>query len=387
MKKIAVICSEKARPFDLNEGAVTHVTTTINSYLSENFEVRTYYGGEASTNEASYIHIPICAQDRKKNWYNTLREPAYSYLRKIADEINIWQPDIIYIHNRPHYILWLKPLINYQAYWVLHEHNTQLSDSIPWLKAYRILKSCNLLVGVSKYVVNEIVSKRFKMLADKGLVARNGVDTSAFCPVSSVQEKQKLREQYKLPADKTIILYTGAIRPRKGVLHVVKAFLEVFTERQDICLVLAGGKVVSSQRDEWYYQKVMNLVKSNPTSICFLDYLKIDQMPGLYKTSDIYCAMPEWEEPLGLVFLEAQASGLPVITTRSGGIPEIVIDNETGFILDKPVDKAKTVKCLKQLIEDKNIRLEMGKKAKVFCEEISQWDNTLDALIKRLNGE
>ena len=383
MKKIAVICSEKARPFDLNEGAVTHVTTAINSQLSKNFDVRTYYGGAPSTSLANYIQVPVNTEDRKKQWFNTLREPAYPYLAKVADELNLWQPDIIYIHNRPHYILYLKPLIKFQAYWVLHEHNNQLSDTFSWFKSYTILKQCNLLVGVSNYVVSEIV-QRFKMFKAKGLVVRNGVDIQAFCPVSSEQEKRKLREFYKLPLDKTIVLYTGAIRPRKGVLHVIKAILELYKERQDICLVIAGGKVVSSRRDEWYYRKVINLVRDNAEAVRFLDYLTIAQMPDLYKTADIYCAMPEWEEPLGLVFLEAQASGLPVITMRRGGVPEVVIDQETGFIVDNPSDRVYVIEYLNQLVSNLNKRMEMGKMSRRHVEITSSWESTIKGLIARL---
>lgn len=105
------------------------------------------------------------------------------------------------------------------------------------------------------------------------------------------------------------------------------------------------------------------------------------EVVDLYHRADIFLltsvtADDGDKEGQALVLQEAQACGLPVISTFHNGIPEGVINNETGFLV-KEKDAASTADCLCKLIEDKQLRTEMGRRGRKFVEE--KYDN------KRLN--
>lgn len=109
------------------------------------------------------------------------------------------------------------------------------------------------------------------------------------------------------------------------------------------------------------------------------------ELPGLYQSMDVFC-MPcssRWGglevEGLGLVFLEAAASGLPVIAGDSGGSPETVLPGETGFVVSSVSDIAEGLSIL---LDNPKQATEMGAKGRIFVEAEFTWDR----VVERLHG-
>ncbi len=92
-----------------------------------------------------------------------------------------------------------------------------------------------------------------------------------------------------------------------------------------------------------------------------------DALPALYADADVF-VWPGFKEAYGLVYLEAMASGLPVIGGRNGGVPDIVLDGKTG-ILAPPEDSAAQAAAIRQLIEDADLRRRMGPAARTHVAE------------------
>lgn len=82
-------------------------------------------------------------------------------------------------------------------------------------------------------------------------------------------------------------------------------------------------------------------------------------MRGVYDAADIVCQVSRWEEAFGWVIAEAMAYGKPVIGTRVGGIPEVVADQQSGFVLDRGDVSAIADRILK-LVNDPELRARMG---------------------------
>jgi glycosyltransferase involved in cell wall biosynthesis len=80
---------------------------------------------------------------------------------------------------------------------------------------------------------------------------------------------------------------------------------------------------------------------------------------GVYAAAEIVCQMSRWEEVFGFVIAEAMASGKPVVATRVGGIPELIDDGQTGFLVDRGDHQAMADKIL-ALLADANLRRSMG---------------------------
>ncbi len=88
-----------------------------------------------------------------------------------------------------------------------------------------------------------------------------------------------------------------------------------------------------------------------------------------------------WQEPFGLVNIEAMSTGLPVISTQVGGIPEIVVNGKTGFLVP-PNDTHALVEAIETLLDDDQLRITMGREGRRRVERSFTWKNHIEKLIK-----
>jgi glycosyltransferase involved in cell wall biosynthesis len=93
----------------------------------------------------------------------------------------------------------------------------------------------------------------------------------------------------------------------------------------------------------------------------FLGVVARDQLGEFYNAADIF-AFPGLREPLGMVYLEAQACGLPVVAFRNGGVPDAVVEGGTGLLVE-PMDCAGFTAALTRLIRQKRLRRSLGEAA------------------------
>jgi phosphatidylinositol alpha-1,6-mannosyltransferase len=115
----------------------------------------------------------------------------------------------------------------------------------------------------------------------------------------------------------------------------------------------------------------------------FIGAIPHEEMSSLYDAADIFC-YPGLREPIGMVYLEAQASGLPIVAFRNGGIPEVVRDGETGFLVPR-LDGAAFTARLNELIADRGLRERMGDAgiAHVLANhDLDGWGSALTGLLE-----
>ena len=137
---------------------------------------------------------------------------------------------------------------------------------------------------------------------------------------------------------KKIVLFVGRLAEKKGVTYLINAMKNI-----DALLIIVGDGPLKQQLEEQASQ-MKNKIK-------FLGAKTHEELKTIYASSDIFVAPSITakdgdKEGFGLVFLEAMASGLPVIGSNSGGIPSIVKDGENGFLVEE-----KDVKDLQEKIE------------------------------------
>jgi glycosyltransferase involved in cell wall biosynthesis len=89
--------------------------------------------------------------------------------------------------------------------------------------------------------------------------------------------------------------------------------------------------------------------------------------------------MPSKDESFGVAAVEASATGLPVVASNVGGIPEVVVDNVTGYLVEKK-NMEKLAEAIEKLIHDPRLRLEMGKAGREFVEREYVWKDNLVAM-------
>lgn len=192
----------------------------------------------------------------------------------------------------------------------------------------------------------------FEMPPMKRLRAR--VDVDRFRPGLPDQE---LRKRLGIASDAKVVLCFGRLVPRKGVHRLIDVMPEVARRVPGAVLVVGG---TGPQE-----RKLRRRAARRGSPVLFAGRVPDADAPAMYATADVF-ALPvvdRWFgleiEGLGVVLLEASACGTPCVTGTSGGTPEAVLNNKTGFVIDA-TDRAWLANALVQLLVDDPLRHRMG---------------------------
>jgi len=176
-----------------------------------------------------------------------------------------------------------------------------------------------------------------------------------------------------LPPLPLTLLTVGRLVPRKGLDTVIQALPALLTEFPDLRYRVAGDGPDRSRLQ----QMACDLGVAH--AVEFLGPVPDEALAGVYRSAHIF-VMPAREEKqaasvegFGIVYLEASASGLPVVAGRSGGVAEAVREGETGFLVP-PNDPESLVLVLRRLLTDPELRRRMGQAGRQWVEEEMGWD-------------
>lgn len=170
--------------------------------------------------------------------------------------------------------------------------------------------------------------------------------------------------------NKNYVLYAGRLSDEKGVDVLIKAM----QYNQDIPLVIAG----SGSEEEKLKQLASSL---QLTKISFKGNVQADEMKQLMSNCSFVVIPSVWYENFPYVLAEAYAYGKPVIGSNMGGIPEYIIESETGFIYNSYNEKELAEK-IKQLFNDKEKTLIMGNNARVYAEAMFSTQSFFQNIMK-----
>ena len=168
-------------------------------------------------------------------------------------------------------------------------------------------------------------------------------------PPANIPDKQYSRSDLSLPSDAFIICVAARLVFDKGIAELIQAISMLGKEGPLPFLLVAGDGELRNELELMAETKI-------PGQFKFLGNLQT--LDSFYAASDIV-ALPTWMEGFGLTLIEAAFVGLPSIASRVGGVPEAVIDGETG-ILVPPRDPMQLMQALKRMHIDTEMRLRMG---------------------------
>jgi glycosyltransferase involved in cell wall biosynthesis len=184
-----------------------------------------------------------------------------------------------------------------------------------------------------------------------------------------IPESEAIRRVFPAPP---AVLTVGEIKPRKGQHLSLAAFARVKAQIPEARYFLAGA-----YRQNGYFQRLQQFVADHQLQdVHFLGAVSDVELRRLYQQSSVFLLTPQQEglhfEGFGLVYLEAGAYGLPVIATRSGGVPDAVQDGVTG-ILAEPDDVEGLADALVHLLSDTDLARRMGRANRRWAETLT-WE-------------
>jgi phosphatidyl-myo-inositol dimannoside synthase len=218
--------------------------------------------------------------------------------------------------------------------------------------------------------------------ADRMVRLAPGVDVASFRPDPAAGAA--IRERYGLTGRPVVVCVSRLVR-RKGQDTLLKAWPRVLDKVPDAALLIVGAGPYSAA-----LQQLAERSRLTP-AVHFTGSVPFAELPAHYAAGDVF-AMPCRTrrrgldvEGLGIVYLEASATGLPVIGGDSGGAPDAILDGETGYVVPG-TDTGALASRLVSLLTDPAGARAMGEKGRAWVERDWTWDQTaarLRAIIDR----
>ena len=213
------------------------------------------------------------------------------------------------------------------------------------------------LAEVDRFIVHSDRSRRMLLLegANDERISKiePGVDTSLFSP------GPRHRGVFGMDEDSFVILFVGWFLPRKGLDFLLLALKELLQDpklRAKRPTLLAIGSGPGKERIDGLVSRL-----ELGSACCFPGALPYDMMPEAFRAADVLVlpsiATPEWQEQFGMTLIEAMACGVPVVSTHSGAIPEIVGD---AGVLCQPNDFASIADALRGLMNSPELRQDLA---------------------------
>jgi len=256
-------------------------------------------------------------------------------------------PDVVHAQNMLYALhawlikkLWKKPYVMYGR-----GSDVYLASRFDSLLYRLALKNADAVIAQTndmKITMNKLCNREI-------VVIPNGVDLDRFDSLSRAESRHKLNISDK---DK-ILLFVGSLKPVKGTRYLVEAMSIIGQKSNDIRLLVVG--------DGEERQMLEGLVAKLNLSqrVSFAGQVPNEVVPQYMVAADIF-VLPSLSEGFPVTFLEAIASGLPIIATKVRGTPEIVAEGENGFLVSSQ-DSEKLAERILFLFENRELRERMGR--------------------------
>ena len=290
-----------------------------------------------------------------------LKDPTdfnWAATKQLASILRRYRADILHLHFTGFVgaFPWLARVLSVKKVFFT-DHSSRQEKYVParapfwkrWLVRlinYPITK----VICVSKYGCH--CAQTLDLLpADRFQLVYNGVDLSR---VNDSGRSAEFRRHFKIPDNKKIVVQVSWIIPEKGIGDLLEVAKLVTAKRTNVQFVIVGDGPFRGQ-----YRKQANDMGLGDV-VTWTGLMKDPFHEGVYEAADIVCQLSRWEEVFGWMISEAMAFGKPVVATRVGGIPELVGEGETGFLVNRADVNAAAERVL-SLLDDAELRKTLGR--------------------------
>ncbi len=348
----------------LNAGGITSYLLTMTKFLVQRgYDVHIATSG--GNMEKEFLAVGAQLLNVNIHTKSELSPKIYLVLPKLKRYIRENNIDLVHTQTRITQVMgaWLKALTGCAHFSTCHGFfKVRLSRKVMpcWGEA---------VIAISEAVKDHLIND-FKVDPDKVFLIESGIDLEAFTPFDEGEKKER-RQRYNL-GDEPIVGIVARLSDVKGQDILVEAMRRVVAHVPDAKLLLVGeGKMESMLRDQVARFNLADHVRF------FAIVNRTQEMLSLF---DIF-AMPSRQEGLGLSIMEAQASGLPVVASRVGGIPSLIEDGRTGILVD-PENSDDLANAIIKLFQNRAYLKKIGVAGRTFILERHSADKMADKVIR-----
>ena len=358
-----------------NIGGPVYNAILLSAYMPEEYDTL-LIGGLPEKNEENSTYIAekygvnpllISEMQREPNFKNDRKA-----LKKIKEIILAYQPDIVHTHASKAGALGRKAAFDCAVPIVVHTYHGHVFHSyFNWWKTTlfqaiekRLAKKTTGIIAISDLQKNDLALKYKICKPEKIEIINLGLDLGPFNENKS-DNRDKTRAEFGLHDSEIAIAIVGRLAPIKNHDLFLKcaSVINEKTSKKVVYFIVGGGEEFTSIEEK------VNALKAKGIDIRMTSWIK--DINTFNAGMDILCLTSKNEgTPVSLI--EAQAAGIPFVSTKVGGIKDIVSENNTGYLVDLN-DSDAFIEKLLHLIENENKRQEMSQKGWSFVQEKFQY--------------
>ena len=233
-----------------------------------------------------------------------------------------------------------------------------------FLEAVAVSLSSRIIVA-SRSMEEDLLTKRVD--AKKIFYIPYGIDIERF---NIDSDAKSFRKEFNIPLDIPLIGTVGRIHPWKGQRFFIEAAKLVSKKYPKAKFIIVGD--VAYNKHAHYKRELLMLIKALKLKDRVILIGTRRDIPQVMRSMDLF-VLPSLHEPFGIVIIEAQACGKPVVATAVGGIPEAMKGGETGIII-RPGDTEELANAIVALLKDKKRMQKMGLAGRKRVEDLFSKD-------------
>ncbi len=357
-KKVAIVSSGYLPVPDVLGGAVEGLIACIarengrvgaldlTVYTMDDPEARRAAGAFGGDTRFEFVGTPGCvrAADKCVYWVakNILRKEKnmswghvlqrVHFLRAVAKLVAEREADVLVLENHATQCMVLERRGNAERYrgkTLLHLHN-EVTDDFGYRK---LLEQVDGAVCVSSFIAHSFASfVGWKPDDERLIVLRNCAIDPFFTRGRDASVRAETRARLGIGEDEFVVLFSGRLTAEKGASELLDAFARAGVPNSR--LLIAGAYFFKDGASSPFEEGLKRKASALGDRVTFTGYVDHQDMADLYAACDIVCNPSVWDDPAPLANIEGLASGKPVVSTYSGGVPEYV-DDTCGMLVER----------------------------------------------------